>query len=541
MKRTTKKKVLNSIILLSLIAQPINTFAYTKNETVYANLNNNGTVKEVTVNNHLSELNKEKIEDETILTKIINLNGDEEYTKTNNNLIWNATGKDIFYQGKTKESLPISISIDYYLNGEKTSPKKMLNKEGNITIKIHLENKSYHPNKKLHTPFIVTSGIIFDSKKDTDIKITNGSVTETGTRSTAIAIAAPGLYDDIKIKELKELDEITINYNTTNFTLNNIYLVATPKLLEKIDITNFNKVNTLDNSIKTIQDNMNKIDLGAKTLNDASLKINNGSTEIANNLNTALQAIKKLEIGSFSLDNGLKEAITSLEQAKNLLENKDITGSLANIETLIKTNTITITSLENTNLTLKTTYDTYQLNKFNSDQDLITYFLNQNLSQETINNLLTCKKTYEGNQNLIKLLSTNNFTLKTLTKSLQETYESISSLLVKFEEGLIKLEKGSFELSKGLQQVNTGLEKLYSGTTTLTEGTNNLKVGTNTLSTGITELNQKGINKLTEKSTILTSYSNKIKELINLSETYKGYSSTNNNKTTFIYKVKSIQ
>lgn len=541
MKRTTKKKVLNSIILLSLIAQPINTFAYTKNETVYANLNNNGTVKEVTVNNHLSELNKEKIEDETILTKIINLNGDEEYTKTNNNLIWNATGKDIFYQGKTKESLPISISIDYYLNGEKTSPKKMLNKEGNITIKIHLENKSYHPNKKLHTPFIVTSGIIFDSKKDTDIKITNGSVTETGTRSTAIAIAAPGLYDDIKIKELKELDEITINYNTTNFTLNNIYLVATPKLLEKIDITNFNKVNTLDNSIKTIQDNMNKIDLGAKTLNDASLKINNGSTEIANNLNTALQAIKKLEIGSFSLDNGLKEAITSLEQAKNLLENKDITGSLANIETLIKTNTTTITSLENTNLTLKTTYDTYQLNKFNSDQDLITYFLNQNLSQETINNLLTCKKTYEGNQNLIKLLSTNNFTLKTLTKSLQETYESISSLLVKFEEALIKLEKGSFELSKGLQQVNTGLEKLYSGTTTLTEGTNNLKVGTNTLSTGITELNQKGINKLTEKSTILTSYSNKIKELINLSETYKGYSSTNNNKTTFIYKVKSIQ
>ena len=36
--------------------------------------------------------------------------------------------------------------------------------------------------------------------------------------------------------------------------------VATPKILEKIDIENLNKINNLDSSISLIQENMNKIE-----------------------------------------------------------------------------------------------------------------------------------------------------------------------------------------------------------------------------------------------------------------------------------------
>lgn len=541
MRKINKNKMISSILLLSLSLNPITTFAYTKNETVYANLNYNGEVKETTVNNHLSKLNKEMIEDEATLSKITNLNGEEKYSQDNNRLIWNSTGKDIFYQGKSQGELPISVSINYYLNGKKSTPKKMLNKKGEVTIKISLENKSYNQSKKLHAPFVVTAGVMFDSTKDTDIEITNGEVEETGTRSMAIALASPGLYDDLKINELKSLDEITINYNTEKFTLNNIYFVATPKLLEKVDITNLNKVNDLSSSINLIQENMNKIDEGAKSLNDGASKIDNGSYEISTNLKTVLQAIKKLEAGSNTLNGGLKQTITSLENVKAMLENKDIKGSLANIETLLTTNTNTISLLENTNASLKTNYENYNLSNFKTEDELITYFKSLGLDQNTISNLLICKKTYEGNQNIIKLLSINTETLKTIVSSLQEIYQSVNTLLFELNKGLVKLENGSNEISNGLKQVSIGVEKLYGGSTNLTEGTSNLKSGADTLSLGISTLNKEGINKLTEETSKLTKYSNKIKELVKLSKDYKGYASSNSDKTIFIYKVKSAK
>lgn len=534
-------KLVSSIMLASLALQPISTYAYTKNETVFSNINYNGTVIETTVNNHLSKLDNASIEDESLLKKIKNLNGSEEYKQEESKLIWNSNGKDIFYQGKSSEELPVTASIDYYLDGEKTTPKKMLNKKGKITIKLSFKNNSYIPTKKLHTPFVVSAGIMLDSTKDTNIEITNGEVTETGTRSMALALAAPGLYDDLKIKELKGLDEITITYTTEKFALNNIYFVATPKLLSKVDITNLNKVNTLDSSIKTIQENMNKIDDGAKTLNSGASKIDSGSRKLNSSLNTALQAIKKLEGGSNTLNNGLKQTIASLENAKKMLEDKDITTSLTNIETLISTNENTITLLEKTNLNLKTNYETYNLKSFNNDEELITYFTSLGLDQYTINNLLTCKKTYEGNQNIINLLTVNTNTLKVMTTSLQEIYQSLNSLIFELNKALSALEKGSNEISDGLKQLNTGIAKIYGGSSSLVEGTNSLKRGADDLSNGISTLNKEGINKLTDTSSNLTNYSNKVKELVRLSKEYKGFSASNSNKTTFIYKVKSAK
>lgn len=534
-------KLVSSIMLASLALQPISAYAYTKNETVFSNIDYNGTVIETTVNNHLSKLDNASIEDESLLEKIKNLNGSEEYKQEESKLIWNSNGKDIFYQGKSSEELPVTASIDYYLDGEKTTPKKMLNKKGQVTIKMSLKNNSYIPSKKLHTPFVVTAGIMLDQTKDTNIEITNGEVTETGTRSMALALAAPGLYEDLKIKELKSLDEIIINYDTEKFTLNNIYFVATPKVLSRVDITNLNKVNNLDSSIKTIQENMNKLDDGAKILNDGASKIDSGSREINASLNTALQAIKKLEAGSNSLNDGLKQTITSLENVKSMLEDKDIATSLENVKTLITTNENTIALLENTNEGLKINYETYNLKNFNTDEELITYFTNLGQDNYTINNLLTCKKTYEANQNIINLLSINTNTLKAMTSSLQEIYQSVNSLIFELNKGLSLLENGSSNISRGLKQLNSGVEKIYGGSSNLIAGTYNLKSGADNLSNGITTLNKEGINKLTESSSTLTNYSHKVKELVRLSKDYKGYSSSNSNKTTFIYKVKSAK
>ncbi len=539
--KINKKKIISGLILTSFLIQPLKASAYTKTETVFANLDYNGNLNKTVVNNHLSKLNKETIEDYTYLSQITNLNGEEKYQKDKEKLIWNASKEDIFYQGTTKKDLPITVDIEYFLNGKKTHPKKMLNKKGAIKIKIKLKNNSYDNSTNLHTPFVITSGIILDSTKDKNIEITNGEIEETGTRSIALALAAPGLYEDLKIEELKKLDEIELNYKTEKFTLNNIYLVATPKLLEKIDLKNLNKVNTLEKSLKTIEDNMNKLDEGAKSLTQGTMQLENGSNEITSNLNTLHQAIKRLDIGSNNLNDGLKKTITALETVKKSLENKDINASLTKVQTLINTNNSTISLLQNTNTSLKVNYDNYQLQNFQTDQDLINHFTNIGTDQNTINNLLTCKKTYEANLNIINLLTINNETLSKMTTSLQEISHTVESLLLELNKALYQLENGSSELSNGLKQIDIGLEKLYNGSLSLKDGTKNLRIGSNTLSNGLTTLNKEGINQLTKNSEKLTNYTNKTKELINLSKNYKGYSTTNSNKTSFIFKVKSIK
>ncbi len=248
-----------------------------------------------------------------------------------------------------------------------------------------------------------------------------------------------------------------------------------------------------------------------------------------------------MKVGSNNLNEGLQETINSLENIKLMLENKNINGSLANIDNLINVNSNTIKVLENTNNSLKVNYDNYNLNKFNNDNDFINYFTSLGLNQDMIKDLLTCKKTYESNLNLINLLNTNNGTLNILKKALEEIYENVNNMIFEFNKALIKLEAGSKEINYGLEQVSMGVDKLYNGSVTLTEGTNSLKNGSETLSNGISTLNSEGINKLTESTSKITNYSNKIKKLVKLSKEYKGFSSNNSNKTTFIYKVKSVK
>ena len=88
------------IILLLLLLIPINTFAMTKNEIIYANIDYKGNIKNTTITNQLSNLEKGKIIDYTNLENIENTNGKEKFTKDNYKIEWSSTGKDIFIKVK---------------------------------------------------------------------------------------------------------------------------------------------------------------------------------------------------------------------------------------------------------------------------------------------------------------------------------------------------------------------------------------------------------------------------------------------------------
>lgn len=533
-------KIVSSILVSIMLLQPFTVSALEKTETVYTNLDANGNAYKSIVNSHLYINEVGEVEDDTELKTLLNINGKEKYVQSERLLTWNASGKDIFYTGTIEKNQPISIKATYYLDGVETELSKMIGKSGKIEIVLDFTNNCYNESKNLYTPFVVTVGTTLSSNTNRNITINNGKVVNTGKDNMVVGIASPGLYESLQIDEFASLNQTIISFETTRFVLSDIYIVATPKILEDTDLSIFDKMANLTSSIVTLQDSMNQLEEGVIALEEGSDVLSNGTNELSLSLNTALEATKQLENGSIVLDTGVKQVITSLNEANALLQNKDISGSLANLQALKIQNTNAITTLQNTNATLAGTYTTYNLSAM-TEEEIQVALASQGIDSATILNVITCKKTYEGNIGLIQLLSANNTAIDATIASLTELSTQITTLLTELNTALVRVEEGVGTLSSGLTELRSGMNQLYEGSIQLNNGANTLKEGVTTLSAGISTFNVEGIHKLTNIANTASQYSYKAKELVQLSKDYNGYGSNNATSTVFIYKMKSAK
>ncbi len=537
-------KIISGMLISSMLIAPVSTFALTKDEVVYTNLGLDGKVEKTVVNNHIFNLDKGEVNDDTELKKLLNINGTEKFSKDGNLLTWNSTGKDIFYQGSSDKELPITVDVKYYLNGKEMSAKKMAGKKGEVKIRLSFKNNIY--SNGLYTPFVVTMGTTLSNKENTNIEISNGKVVSTGKKSMAVALASPGLYESLGLDELKNLDEVVLSYKTTNFKLSNVYIISTPKLLSDADLSIFNKMDTLNSSLGLLQTNMDKAVAGAKELTTGTKKLASGADTISTKLNDALLGVSKLEEGSVKLTSGLEEIIASLEEAKQKLDeaqnNEEATEQMQQLEQLQGANTKMITKIKN---------------NFDNDDEKITKakeIIDEcNLADEENElKIAACVAKKEVEKKVIltigqlndaaylMLLENNSYAITTLSAKISDTASTIDDMLSELEAALGEARDGSYELEAGLLELKDGISKLSVGAKELSTGANSAADGTLVLSEGLDKLNNEGINKLSSYGNTAGNYVNKLKKLAKLSEDYKGYSSNSASNSTFIYKIRSI-
>ena len=499
----------------ALTLAPLSVNAMTKNEIIYSNMNYNGEFYKTIVNNHLTlDGEKEELEDETKLKNILNLNGKETYKLDGSKVTWQNLGKDIFYSGEIEKEQPIKTEVKYYLDGEETNPTDIAGKKGKIKIEFKFTNDLKNKVKvngkyeNLYTPFVVTMGTV-----------------NTGSRNMVVALASPGLYESLGIKELKNMDKITLEYETTNFSLSNVYIVATPKLIEEEDLKVFDEVDSVYNNVQKLQLNMDKLTEGAKSLDEGAAKLSNGAETLSKNIKIASESIKKIQNGSISLNKGIEDAIEKISKATSSLNSEETQKSIETLKYLKSQNTNAINTI------VKKSGVSFEM--------LEAIYKQNNLKEYTGDNeqLKQVKETYE----LITLLQGNNMAIDQTIKTSEETQKTLASLVQQLTSGLIKARDGSKELSDGLTKLNIGVSKIYDGSVELKEGTENLKDGTNTIKEGTAKLNKEGINKLSGYAKTIKDYSDKAEALVNLSKEYKGYASDNSDSTMFIYLIKSLK
>lgn len=540
MKNNIKKgAVIGAILLGVLYANPV--YALTKDETVYAKLNSDGTVRNIIVNEHLSNLNnKEILEDESNLLDIININGKEEYKINGNKITWYTTGNDIYYQGKTNKELPVNLSVKYYLDDEEKTLDELLGKSGKIKLEIKYTNSNKHvvkvngKSETLYTPFMVTTGLIIKGSESQNVVVSNGKVINNGKDNMVVGISTPGLYESLKLNDLKGMDKVVIEYTTSKFELPNIYSVITPKVISRDDLKIFDKMDDLYKNVDILKESIDEIEAGSKALLDGAYSLNENTKALASKIKLLNDGAKSLKNGSVELDNGISYLLKTITEAKKELSKLNSseaanTLSSATMQALALTQGTPIGDLINENVNsltvMKNTWTT------------ITTTISKN--KEMIKTLSSTEELKEQNKSIIALLEHYN---KLLGATLPTT---LNSMLAELETGVKSLKSGSTKIVNGTTTLYNGVDALAKNVPALSNGVNKLYLGSKSLNEGILKYNKDGITNISNLVNInVKSAQNRIEALVKLGENYQTFTmnnKANQGETKFVLTISGVK
>ena len=549
------------ILLLLILLNPLSVFALSKTETVYSVLDQDGKVVSTKINTQISNLGKGEVVDYTKLEEIKNINGDEKFSRDSDKLIWKANGKDIFYQGKINKELPISVSVKYYLNGNEVKAKDLNNKKGNIKIEYTFINNCYDSNSSMYTPFVVSLISPLSGKDYSNMSVKNGKIVKTGNKNIIVGVAAPGLGEDLPIDVLSSMDRIVVSYDTDKYQANEVYFGITPKLLDKADLSKLSLLDTAHDAVNQLQDGMNKLESG-------SLELSNGVVLVDDGLGSLNYGIKEALKGSSQISEGLSQIAQGSSKLSGMNALVDeLYNTYLNNEALLNniTSGLTAQQLQGgiAQATIAKTNLENQLSQVNAGISQLEQLEAAGMiSEEQMIQLQTLRgqrtqleagiEQYaqgiaEATANLqalpqavAKLSGADETIIKILmgilgVSSPQDVNETSINL---FKGQMNSLINGINTLDQGSKKLTNGLNDLANGSDTLKNGTSSLRSGSLELSNGITRINNEGIKRLSSYAEQLGNYSSKVKQLVDLSKSYKGFGSSNTDNTIFIYKIK---
>lgn len=544
-------------VIFGLTFQAVPIWALEKDETIYAKLDNDGKPNQVIVSEHLKGTG-EKANDKTKLENIQNINGDEKYTLDNGKLTWESNGKDIYYQGVTKEELPVTLNITYYLNGEKMNVSNMLGKKGTVKMVLKYTNNDSHSiningrYETLYTPFVVATTTIIPNTSNKNIDVTNGKVVNNGTSSVIVALTTPGLYESLKMDKLQNMDTAVITYDTDSFELSSIYAIATPKLLDSSDLKVFDQFDGIYSSINTLVNSSNQIKNGSGTLLQGANKLQEGVQKIKDGINSAY-------LGSNDIKTQVSNAIDALNNDNSPAIDND---TLAYIKNQAKQGAIQKVELSFTDeYKAQIAQMALQELQNNSTYQQLKGAIAQ-YEEAGIQQLIgACQTITEENQEMCMAKANDIAQYKAYVQSVTLMEETAKATAVSTAEKTAKQTAGKVadevsesvatqvatrakktatektvsslnQLLDGLTQLTSGLNELNLGMDSLNTGTGDLKTGIATLDSGIQQFNSQGISKINELvNGDVKSIEQRVKALAKLSANYTTFDENGENTT----------
>lgn len=296
-----------------------------KEETVYVIADPNGNVTKTIVSDWLkNKKGEDKITDKSNLSDIKNVKDDKEYNKGNNNeIVWDAAGSDIYYQGTTDKTLPVDVKVTYYLDNKETKPADLVGKSGKIKIKFNYINNTkqevtINNNKvSMYVPFTMISGLMLPSDKFTNIQVDNGKVINDGNNSIVVGIGFSGLNEDLNLSNiaagLSLPDSCTVTADVTDFSLLMTLTMGICDLLSNVDTANVNGIDDLQKVVDKLVSATNSLQEGGAKLNDGMKTLQSKFSLYAGGINDLSSGIYSIEDGARQINEKAAEFVNGLK------------------------------------------------------------------------------------------------------------------------------------------------------------------------------------------------------------------------------------
>lgn len=274
-----------------------------KEETVYVNAKASGKTDKVTVSNWLKNSGSVSgnLEDESTLSDIKNVKGDEKYTADGDKLTWSTDSEDIYYQGTTDKKLPVSVKLKYYLDGKEMKPSELKGKSGHLKITVDYKNNEKKnvsvdgKDTEVYTPFVMMTGMILPNETFSNVTIDNGKIISDGNKNIVVGFGMPGLKDSLNLSS-EESDKVTIpeslsiEADVKDFTMSSTYTVALSDLLDDMNMDDIADVDDLQTALDDLEDAALQLVSGSDTLAD-------GAGTLADGVNTYTEGVDTLNAG----------------------------------------------------------------------------------------------------------------------------------------------------------------------------------------------------------------------------------------------------
>ena len=300
-----------------------------KEETVYIFTDADGNPEKTVVSNWLKNPDGSKtLKDSSDLSDIKNVEGDETYTQSGNQLTWQADGSDIYYQGTTSKQAPVSVKLSYQLDGKDISSDDLAGKSGHVKIRFDYENNATKTvtvggkREEVKVPFAMVSGIILPVDNFKNVTVTNGRVLSEGKSNIVVGMAFPGLKESLNmdsasfknnIGDYNIPEYVEIEADATDFSLGMTLTVASTDIISKLKDAKDGKVDTsgITDSINELTDASSQLVDGVQQLKDGTTKLRNGTNDLANGGGELKDGAGELAGGLNTFDASLRSNLAS--------------------------------------------------------------------------------------------------------------------------------------------------------------------------------------------------------------------------------------
>ena len=525
--------------------------SFTKSETVYAVMNDDGSISSTTVSEHVySASGLSNVTDKSSLTNIQNTESDAAFTQNGEDITWNTDDTDVYYKGDTDRSLPISAKITYAMDGQEAALEDLIGKSGHLTVTIALTNSETDTitvngaERTIVTPLITAVGVIF-GEDASNVTAEHGIIESAAKSSVAAFVTLPGVKDSLsgllpdEVDTIEDYlqDTITVEADVTELTCPQVMMACATSAaaLGTDNVFDLSSINDLTDGINQLNDAMSQLLDGASQLEDGTSQLASGVLALLDGANTLNNGAAALDKGLGQLTNGL-DTLSSNNSALNSGAQQVADGVLASANKTLKEGGLIDTDMTWDNyaevidniLTMndktlaagrrkmvRTIWE--QAPSFKDSQLDLALYLSATKTNHDLEAALRLMQNYDPSMlcGLVQLLTSQEAKdtakaelkyqvensqdiadVRALKDSLSKIQYFVSSV-GQYTAGVQTAADGAHSAKDGSAQLAAGTKTLYDGVNTLSDGASQLNDGAGQLNDGLNQFNEEGISKLT--------------------------------------------